>query len=187
MAFNSAYLSLLSLGRDNKLFYYDAAAAGTDTLATINTAGYFNNTDDNIRMADNDIVVVVADDGVATLEVTAVSSGSVTTRVATGSIVTTGTTTANLAATGIIQLTSTTAGTHNLAAPTAGDRLTIIGTGVASHVISTTASVQFGSTGATTVTLGSIGSGVELLATSSTKYLIVGDVKSTTGSGYALS
>lgn len=78
MAFDNDYLSLIGVGRDNKVFFYDAAGAGTDTIATIKAAGYFNNTDDDIRMAAGDRVHVYADTGSIDLVVSSVSSGAVT-------------------------------------------------------------------------------------------------------------
>jgi len=57
-------------------YFYDS---GSDTMATVNTAGYFNNTDDHLNMAVDDLITVKASDYTAILKVTAVSSGSVTT------------------------------------------------------------------------------------------------------------
>lgn len=76
MAYANGSLVLWAHGNDKKLFRYDSA---TDTLATINTAGYFNNTDDNLRMAVGDLIMVVASDTTATLKVESISSGAVTT------------------------------------------------------------------------------------------------------------
>jgi len=50
-----------------------------DTLATMNTAGYFNNTDDNLNLLVDDVIKAKGSDGVAEMVVTAVSAGSVTT------------------------------------------------------------------------------------------------------------
>lgn len=176
MAFASADLTLLSYGNGHGLYFHDANSS-SDTLATVAAAGYYNNTDDNLNLAAGDQIMVKATNGNAVLEVVSVSSGSVTTRDISVSAVQAGTTTQNLPATGIVTLGSTTAGTHNLAPPTAGDRLTVINTGVAgNHIVTTTASVIFGSGSGTEVILPAIGVGVELLALSSTHYLIVGDI-----------
>lgn len=186
MAFDTQYLVLLAHGNDKKLWYYDADA-NSETLATVAASGYFNNTDDDVRLSADDLITVKGTDGVTTFEVTSVSSGSVSTRDIRNRALHTGSTASNLLP-GVNLLAGTTAGTHNLPVPTAGDSLLIIGTGAASHVISSTASISLGSTGATTITLGGIGSGVELLAASSTQYLVLRDIESTTGSGgYTLS
>jgi len=76
MAYANGSLVLWAHGNDKKLFRYDSS---TDTLATINTAGYFNNSDDNLRMAVGDLIMVVASDATATLKVDSISSGAVTT------------------------------------------------------------------------------------------------------------
>ena len=57
-------------------YFYDA---GSDSMATVNTAGYFNNTDDNLDIRVDDLITVKADDYTAVLKVSAVSSGSITT------------------------------------------------------------------------------------------------------------
>ena len=76
MAFSEPDLKSLG-GQDGHTIY--AYMSGDDTLATINTAGYFNNTDDNIELKAGDVIHVKGTDGNATLRVDAVSSGSVTT------------------------------------------------------------------------------------------------------------
>ncbi len=76
MAYENGSLVLWAHGNDKKLFRYDSS---TDTLETINTAGYFNNTDDSIRLTAGDLIMVVASDATATLKVASVTSGSVTT------------------------------------------------------------------------------------------------------------
>jgi len=53
----------------------------TDTQATVSTAGYFNNTDDDINLAADDKIKVIGDQGGYELKVISVSSGSVTTGV----------------------------------------------------------------------------------------------------------
>ena len=77
MAYANGSLVLWAHGNDKKLFRYDSA---TDTLATIAAAGYFNNTDDDIRLAVDDMIKVVASDGIGTLMVASISAaGAVTT------------------------------------------------------------------------------------------------------------
>lgn len=78
MSFIVAALLSLSRGINGwMLYFYDA---GTDAIATVNTAGYFNNADDNISLNVDDEIKVKASDGVFDLIVTAISAaGSVTT------------------------------------------------------------------------------------------------------------
>jgi len=191
MAFDFQDLVLLSHGNDKKHFYYDADA-NSDSLATVNTAGYFNNTDDSQRFVADDLITVKGTDGVTTLEVVSVSSGSVTTRDLNARALHTATT-ASVMKVGANLLAGTTAGTYVASSsPTKGDFLRCINTGVAANAIGTTGSLMFGSTGATTLTLGAIGSGVDLLAASTTQYLIVGSIHATssttnTAAAYALS
>lgn len=51
----------------------------TDIRATVETAGYFNNDDDIINLASDDIIHVTGDQGGYSLSVASLSSGSVTT------------------------------------------------------------------------------------------------------------
>lgn len=70
---------LLSMGgRDGFIVY--SYVSSSDTIATINTAGYFNNTDDNVNLQAGDMILAKGSDGEQWLNVTSVSSGSVTTR-----------------------------------------------------------------------------------------------------------
>jgi hypothetical protein len=57
----------------------------TDTRETVMASGYFNNTDDNINLAADDIIFVIGDAGGYSLRVDAVSSGTVTTELGAGS------------------------------------------------------------------------------------------------------
>ena len=64
-------------------YVYDA---GSDTMATVAAAGYFNNSDDNQNLAADDRIWCQCSDGNMTLRVSAVSSGSVTTQFAGGNL-----------------------------------------------------------------------------------------------------
>lgn len=55
----------------------------TDTRATVAAAGYFNNTDDDLNVTVDDVIVVIGDQGGYELTVTSISSGSITTGEAT--------------------------------------------------------------------------------------------------------
>ena len=59
-------------------YYYDADSA-SDAMATVTTAGYFNNVDDGLGIGADDLITVKASDYTAILKVTGVSSGSVST------------------------------------------------------------------------------------------------------------
>lgn len=63
-----------SMGYGNAGFNHYHYEAGADTIATVNTSGYFNNTDDNLNMQVNDLMTVSCSDGSAQLIVTAVST-----------------------------------------------------------------------------------------------------------------
>lgn len=77
MAFATANLvNLVGAAPGSGLFHYDA---GSDTMATVATAGYFNNTDDNVNLAVDDVILAICSDGDMLLKVGSVSSGSVTT------------------------------------------------------------------------------------------------------------
>lgn len=83
MAFNSANLHLRA-GAPGDLFYtYDA---GTDTLANVIDAGYFNNTDDNLNLTAEDLIFCQCSDGNMWLRVSSISSGSVTCQFAGGNL-----------------------------------------------------------------------------------------------------
>ena len=55
MAYAADTLALRSGAPGSLTYYHDA---GDDTMATVLTAGYFNNTDDDIRMTANDTIIV---------------------------------------------------------------------------------------------------------------------------------
>ncbi len=175
MTFAVADLVLLADGNDKKLFYHDANNS-SDTLATMNTAGYYNNTDDLIRMSVGDIVIVRASDAYATLQVTAVSSGSVTTKILDRTVnLDTGATSANLTASGLTQFGATAAATFTLDAPFKGAEKVLFctdaGTGVTLTVTSGTA-VTFDGTNSN-LTFNAAGECVTLVGQSTTRWLIV--------------
>ena len=55
MAFDNSQLVLTGLGNGFKRYRYDTL----DTHATVDTAGYFNNSDDTVNFAVGDIIEVV--------------------------------------------------------------------------------------------------------------------------------
>ncbi len=83
MAYTAGNLHLRAGAPGDLTYTYDATA---DTLATVATAGYFNNTDDDLNFVADDLIFVQAGDGNMWLRVSAISSGSVTTQFAGGNM-----------------------------------------------------------------------------------------------------
>lgn len=83
MAFDVTNLHLQPGAVGDLAYIYDA---GTDTMATVIAAGYFNNTDDSVNLQAEDIIWCQCGDGNFTLRVSSVSSGSVTTQFAGGNL-----------------------------------------------------------------------------------------------------
>jgi hypothetical protein len=69
---------LLSMGGKEGFIIYSYSS--DDAIATINTAGYFNNIDDNVNLQAGDMILAKGSDGEQWLNVVSVSSGAVTTR-----------------------------------------------------------------------------------------------------------
>lgn len=145
MAFTNTNLVLLAHGNDFKVFGYVTTA---DTAATVRAVGYFNNTDDGIRMTANDVIIAVCSDTTVRLKVASVSSGAVTTANDTGVAIFAHDLTTSLAvpSTGVVTFnpTSDAMGQFQLAAaPVPGDLLELYNLSA-----TTSASVQI--VGATT-------------------------------------
>lgn len=83
MAFDVTNLHLQPGAVGDLAYIYDA---GSDTMATVIAAGYFNNTDDSVNLQAEDIIWCQCGDGNFTLRVSSVSSGSVTTQFAGGNL-----------------------------------------------------------------------------------------------------
>lgn len=83
MAFNSANLHLQPGAVGDMYYLYDA---GDDSMLTVAASGYFNNTDDNINLAAEDLIWCQCTDGNFFLRVSSVSSGAVTTQFAGGNL-----------------------------------------------------------------------------------------------------
>lgn len=83
MAFTNANLHLLAGAVGDLPYEYDA---GSDTMATVATPGYFNNSDDDTNFQAEDSIHCYCSDGNFWLRVSAVSSGSVTTQFAGGDL-----------------------------------------------------------------------------------------------------
>lgn len=83
MAYTAGNLHLRAGAPGDLSYTYDA---GSDALATVATAGYFNNTDDDLNLTVDDLIWVQASDGNAWFRVSAISSGSVTLQFAGGNL-----------------------------------------------------------------------------------------------------
>ena len=83
MAYTAGNLHLRAGAPGDLTYTYDAAS---DTLATVLTAGFFNNTDDNLALVVDDLIFIQATDGNCWARVSAVSSGSVTLQFAGGNL-----------------------------------------------------------------------------------------------------
>lgn len=83
MAFTASNLHLQPGAVGDLHYIYDA---GSDSMATVAAAGYFNNTDDSINLQAEDLIWCQCSDGNMWLRVSAVSSGSVTTQFAGGAL-----------------------------------------------------------------------------------------------------
>ena len=188
MAYTAAELSgPVQLGDDKKIFFYDAEDS-SDSLATVLASGYFNNSDDNIRLEVNDLIQVKTSAGQYMLQVTSSTGGAVgTTLVAGDTPVETATTSVQLSGYGVSVLSKTATGgnyIYQLAGPTrAGQRKLLLATSATDHVVTSTGGYKFGSTGATALTItgnAKLGAGVELIAASTTQYLIAAIVEAST-------
>ncbi len=84
MAYTAGNLHLRAGAPGDLSYNYDA---GSDSLATVIAAGYFNNADDDLNLTADDLVWVQANDGNMWLRVSSIDSGSaVTTQFAGGNL-----------------------------------------------------------------------------------------------------
>lgn len=83
MAFTNANLHLRPGAPGDLSYNYDA---GSDTMATVAAAGYFNNSDDDLALVVDDYIRCQCADGNMWLRVGSISSGSVTTQFAGGNL-----------------------------------------------------------------------------------------------------
>lgn len=187
MAYTAADLSgPVQLGDDKKIFFYDANDA-SDSLATVLASGFFNNSDDNIRFAVDDLIEVRTSAGQYMLQVTSSTGGAVATTLVRGDVpVETGATSAQLSGYGLSVLAPTTGAQriYRLPAPTrAGQVKVLLATSGTKHTITSTGGFKFGSTGAAALSIvgnATLGAGVKLIARSTTQYLVAGMVEAST-------
>jgi len=182
MAYTAAELSgPLLLGDDKSIYYYDAEDA-SDAFATVAASGYFNNTDDNLRMAVGDVINVKATDGYGVLEVASLSSGAVVTEVVNGdSVVEAGTTSNGLSSYGTSVLD--TAGTYAMdTGPLNAGQHKFIANEAGAVTITSTGGAPVTTTGGNLIFRKA--SGVHLVASSTSRWAIVSTAAySSTGLG----
>lgn len=184
MAFDTSTLvNLTSAPPGSNVYYHDA---GSDSMATVLTAGYFNNSDDNQNLVADDIIFSQCTDGDIWHKVSAVSSGSVTTQVVSGEGPWHGdkSTASQAFIVGISELGTGTATAFSTPVPYIGAKLTVFqsGTATVKTVGVSSSGVTFDDPGNTTITLtGSAGANITLLGVSTSRWAVIG------GSGFTLS
>jgi len=182
MAYTVAELSgPVQYGDDKKKWFYDASDV-PDSFATCTAAGYFNNNDDAIRMSVDDLIELKTTQGQYLLQVTASTGGAVSVAYVGGDYpVESATTSAALSGYGLSLLAGSATGNekiYNLPAPVRiGQRKSLIATTATDHTVQSTGGYTFGSTSADRITMiGQTGvllnPGMELIAVSTTRYLV---------------
>ncbi len=83
MAYTAGALHLRAGAPGELTYSYDA---GSDEMATVAAAGYFNNTDDNLNLTVEDYIYCQCADGNMMLKVASISSGAVTCQWAGGDL-----------------------------------------------------------------------------------------------------
>jgi len=172
MAYTRAELSgPLLFGDDKSLYYYDAEDA-SDSFSTTAANGYFNNADDDLRMAVGDVINVKASDGYGVLEVSAVAAaGAVTCEVVNAdSVVEAGTTSNGLTSYGTSVLD--TAGTYAMnTGPLVAGQHKYIANEAGAVTITSTGGAPVTTTGGSLIFR--VAGGIHLVAASTSRWSIV--------------
>lgn len=176
MAFDSSNLVLLASGPNGQLLY--AYEAGSDSMATVAAAGYFNNSDDDLNLTVNDKIEAACSDGDVTLRVESLSSGSVTTTPLGDGPYRGDVSAANATlAFGFSEIGSGTGSTFTLPTPVVGAKVRVQYNGTATavrEVVTSATGVTINAQGDRTIPLDSEGHWIELKAVSTTRWAILG-------------
>lgn len=173
MAYTAGNLHLRAGAPGDLSYTYDA---GSDTLATVLTAGYFNNTDDDLNLTVDDLIYIQAADGNCWARVSAISSGSVTLQFSGGNLpiqtFSTGTSAAlNTLSMGFYEVGTSiaTASRNVLPTPYPGAEMRVVKVDSGSQIFSFAA----GGSGATGVTFDAVGNRVIRLQTEGDMFHVV--------------
>lgn len=186
MAVDYTKLALVAHGAGKKIYYYDAAA-GSDSMATVAGATYFNNSSGNQNLAAKDLVFCQCSDGDLWLRIATVTALTATS--SAGAVTTTpvsdegpwngvaGSASGSITAPGITELGTGTATAHVLsAAPVVGQRVRIVQTGTATggiSVVTSSAGVTVDAAGDRTINFTGKGQNATLLGVSTTRWVII--------------
>lgn len=176
MAYAANTLVLLASGPNGQLTY--SHDAGSDTMATVFTAGYFNNTDDDLNLGFDDVVFSICADGHFSHIVSAVSSGSVTTQTVgdrgpfNGDF-STGASTPTIPH-GLNEMGTGTCTSYLTQTPYPGSYLQIYQSGSATGAVVNVSSsgVTFDEKGSTSFVFTTVGGSIELLGVSTTVWTV---------------
>ena len=181
MAYVADSLALRSGAPGSLTYYHDASTENEDdSMATVFTAGYFNNTDDNLNLTEDDLIFSQCSDGDFWHKVSAISSGSVTTQMVSSEgpwngDFSTGAATPTIPM-GVNEMGTGTCTSYLTPTPYPGAKLTIhqSGTSTASVINVSTSGVTFNEKGDTSFIIGATSGSVSLLGISITGWAIVG-------------
>lgn len=185
MAFNTANLVNVYAGpQGSGVYHYDA---GSDTMATVAASGYFNNTDDVVNLAVDDLIYCQCSDGDIWVRPASISSGAVTCNVISGEGPwngVAGSASGSITVPGITELGTGTATAHVLSAvPAIGAKVTIVQTGTATGgitVVTSSAGCTVDAAGDRTITFTGKGQSIKLVGVSPSRWVITG------GNGFTL-
>lgn len=186
MAYTIGTLALnASAAPGNAVYYHDA---GADSMATVLTTDYFNNTDDDLNLVADDLIFSQCADGdiwhkvsaVTTATAGAISSGSVTTQLVSGEgpwngDKSTGSATAGVVLpVGVTEIGTGTATAFLTPTPYPGARVAVFQTGAATGAVIAVSSsgVTFNEKGDTSIIITAVGGGFSLLGVSTTQWAI---------------
>lgn len=178
MAYTAGNLHLRAGAPGDLNYSYDAAS---DTMVTVIASGYFNNSDDGLNLVVDDLVFVQATDGNMWVRVSAVSSGVVTTQLATGSMPANGVLGSASAAllVGHSEIGTGTGSAFTLPTPYAGAGVAVFKAGSATageSFITDATGVTLNGQGDRTITIDAEGDNFCLVGVSTTQWRIVSGI-----------